>query len=120
MAARPRALGCYWREGDAFLGDPPHEKQGWYSVWDTDVTTLQVLGQGLGVQTVPPTPPWPPTPPMPPPHPPKTPACHSGIADDVTEATCESWCADHSHCTYCKCRTCEKLGCRNHLARFAG
>ena len=27
--------------GDAFLGDPPHEPQGWYGVFDSDASTLE-------------------------------------------------------------------------------
>ena len=30
-------------EGDPFTGDPPFEFQGWYSVYDTDRSTLKVL-----------------------------------------------------------------------------
>lgn len=33
---RPRAPGGLWRPGDNLIGDPPHEPQGWYSVYDTD------------------------------------------------------------------------------------
>ncbi len=33
----------YWKAGDPLLGDPPHEKQGWYSVFDTDESTLQTI-----------------------------------------------------------------------------
>jgi mannan endo-1,4-beta-mannosidase len=32
-----------WREGDSLLGDPPHEPQGWYSVFATDRSTIEVL-----------------------------------------------------------------------------
>lgn len=31
------------RPGDAWLGDPPHETPGWYSVYDTDTSTLQLI-----------------------------------------------------------------------------
>lgn len=40
---RAREVGCWWKEGDDFLGDPPHEEQGWYSVYDTDTTTHKVI-----------------------------------------------------------------------------
>ena len=33
---RPRTPGGFWQPGDALLGDPPHEHQGWYSVYDDD------------------------------------------------------------------------------------
>ncbi len=42
--ARPSApYGGLWKTGDALLGDPPHEEQGWYGVYSTDVSTLQVV-----------------------------------------------------------------------------
>ena len=41
--ARPPRPGQAWRTGDAFIGDPPHEDQGWYSIYDTDASTQSVL-----------------------------------------------------------------------------
>ncbi len=41
--ARPARAGQYWQQGDAFLADPPHEKQGWYGVYDSDVSTLELI-----------------------------------------------------------------------------
>lgn len=35
--------GSYWNPGDPWIGDPPHEHQGWYSVYDADTTTLAVV-----------------------------------------------------------------------------
>jgi mannan endo-1,4-beta-mannosidase len=32
-----------WRSGDPFTGDPPQEEQGLNSVFDTDVTTLEIF-----------------------------------------------------------------------------
>lgn len=40
-----RAQGERWHMGDDLLGDPPHEPQGWYSVFDTDETTLRLIRQ---------------------------------------------------------------------------
>jgi len=40
---RPPRPGGFWRPGDPWLGDPPHESQGGYSVYDTDAGTAQVL-----------------------------------------------------------------------------
>jgi len=40
---RPRAAKTIWQPGDEWTGDPPHERQGWYSVYDTDRSTLTVL-----------------------------------------------------------------------------
>ena len=40
--ARPPRPGQLWRPGDPFIGDPPHEPQGWYSVYDRDAGTLAV------------------------------------------------------------------------------
>ncbi|MFO1469586.1 MAG: hypothetical protein U1F27_00940 [Turneriella sp.] len=34
-----------WRPGDPFIGDPPHEVQGWYSVFASDRTTLSVIAE---------------------------------------------------------------------------
>jgi mannan endo-1,4-beta-mannosidase len=36
--SRPPRPGGLWRPGDPFIGDPPHEEQGWYSIYDTDAT----------------------------------------------------------------------------------
>lgn len=33
----------WWQEGDDFMGDPPQEEQGMYGVFDSDVSTIQVL-----------------------------------------------------------------------------
>lgn len=38
---RPRDL--VWRAGDDYLSDPPHEPQGWYSVFDCDTTTIDII-----------------------------------------------------------------------------
>lgn len=35
---RPPRPGEFWKPGDPFCGDPPHEEQGWYSVYTTDPT----------------------------------------------------------------------------------
>jgi mannan endo-1,4-beta-mannosidase len=35
--------GEYWQNGDPFVGDPPHELQGWYGVYDTDISTLETI-----------------------------------------------------------------------------
>ena len=40
---KPRIPGGMWKAGDDFLGDPPHEAQGWYSVFDNDSTTINVI-----------------------------------------------------------------------------
>jgi mannan endo-1,4-beta-mannosidase len=40
--ARPARPGEYWKPGDPFIGDPPHEKQGWYSVYGKD-STVKVI-----------------------------------------------------------------------------
>jgi mannan endo-1,4-beta-mannosidase len=44
--ARPRIpYGSEWKMGDSFLGDPPHEPQGWYSVYDSDADTLKTIAE---------------------------------------------------------------------------
>lgn len=40
---RPVRPGEFWENGDTFLGDPPHELQGWYGVYDKDLTTLNII-----------------------------------------------------------------------------
>jgi mannan endo-1,4-beta-mannosidase len=35
---RPKNPGGMWKKGDPWTGDPPHEPQGWYSVYNTDRT----------------------------------------------------------------------------------
>ncbi|MEM6344180.1 MAG: hypothetical protein AAF927_09885 [Bacteroidota bacterium] len=40
---RPREAHAIWQKGDDFIGDPPHEHQGWYSVYDQDNSTHQVI-----------------------------------------------------------------------------
>jgi mannan endo-1,4-beta-mannosidase len=42
--ARPlKPYGSLWKVNDPFLGDPPHEQQGWYSVYDSDSATVKVI-----------------------------------------------------------------------------
>jgi len=41
---RPGEVEGLWRAGDSFIGDPPHEFQGWYSVYDKDSTTNSIIG----------------------------------------------------------------------------
>jgi mannan endo-1,4-beta-mannosidase len=33
------------RPGDAWIGDPPHEIPGWYSIYDQDTSTLSILAE---------------------------------------------------------------------------
>ena len=42
--ARCPRPGEFWKPGDPFIGDPPHEKQGWYSVYDKDSTVALIKG----------------------------------------------------------------------------
>ena len=39
----PPRPGDYWEKGDIFTGDPPHELQGWYGVYETDSSTLSII-----------------------------------------------------------------------------
>lgn len=43
-AGRAANADYRWRPGNAFLGDPPQEEQGLYSVFDSDAHTLEVIG----------------------------------------------------------------------------
>jgi len=40
---RPTKYGGWWKNGDHLTGDPPHEQQGWYSVYNIDSTTLSII-----------------------------------------------------------------------------
>ncbi len=40
---RNRQPDYKWKPGLDFMGDPPHEPQGYYSVFDTDSTTISIL-----------------------------------------------------------------------------
>jgi mannan endo-1,4-beta-mannosidase len=42
---RPRQPEAWWKKGDDFTGDPPHEPQGWYSVYNIDKSTHKVIKQ---------------------------------------------------------------------------
>lgn len=42
---RPARIGELWRPGDPVTGEPPHENQGWYSVYDKDSTTMRVISE---------------------------------------------------------------------------
>lgn len=41
--SRPTIPGGLWKHGQPLLGDPPHEEQGWYGVYDTDVSTISSI-----------------------------------------------------------------------------
>lgn len=40
---RPPRPAQMWKPTDPLTGDPPHELQGWYSVYSTDTSTLEVI-----------------------------------------------------------------------------
>lgn len=43
---RPKNKGGeWWKKGDDFIGDPPHERQGWYSIYNTDITTKTLISE---------------------------------------------------------------------------
>jgi len=44
---RPPRPGEFWKPGDPMIGDPPHEQQGWYSVYSTD-TTVKLIKDWSG------------------------------------------------------------------------
>lgn len=35
--------GSFWKQESPYLGDPPHEPQGWYGVYSTDYSTLAII-----------------------------------------------------------------------------
>jgi mannan endo-1,4-beta-mannosidase len=45
---RPRRPKVVWQRGEDWTGDPPHECQGWYSVYDADESTLAVIREFAG------------------------------------------------------------------------
>lgn len=49
---RPRNPACWWKKGDDFTGDPPHELQGWYSVYNTDTSTVKLIKEYAGKMNV--------------------------------------------------------------------
>lgn len=44
-SGRPRDL--VWQTGDDYLCDPPHEPQGWYSVFNSDNSTITVIREAV-------------------------------------------------------------------------
>jgi mannan endo-1,4-beta-mannosidase len=44
-SSRPRRPGGAWRPGDPLTGDPPHEPQGWYGIYESD-STIEVIRDG--------------------------------------------------------------------------
>ncbi len=42
-----RPAGKTWKRGNDYLCDPPHEPQGWYSVYDCDSTTLSAISEAV-------------------------------------------------------------------------
>ncbi|MGB0930973.1 MAG: glycoside hydrolase 5 family protein [Chitinophagales bacterium] len=45
---RPQHPKAVWKMEDDFTGDPPFEHQGWYSVYDTDSSTLELCQEFAG------------------------------------------------------------------------
>jgi mannan endo-1,4-beta-mannosidase len=42
-AGRTQNADFMWKQGDDFVGDPPQEPQGLYSIFDTDASTLNII-----------------------------------------------------------------------------
>jgi len=110
-AGHPSPSG-WWQptqsDGIDLVGDPPHEQQGWYSIYTSDSSTLALLRNGFRLKYTP-DPPWAPAPPAAPPQPTppwSPPRCISGVNDDVGFEACESWCDQPTHCAMCKCVAC--------------
>ena len=45
---KPVNPGGLWQLGQPFTGDPPHEPQGWYSVYDHDKSTIDIIKEFAG------------------------------------------------------------------------
>ena len=43
-----KPFGGLWKAGVPFIGDPPHESQGWYSVYGTDQSTIKLITEYAG------------------------------------------------------------------------
>lgn len=43
--SHPETPGQLWKTGQTFTGDPPHERQGWYGVYQSDTSTITLLRQ---------------------------------------------------------------------------
>jgi len=39
-ARKPKSV---WGKDDQFIGDPPHEFQGWYSIYNSDLSTIKII-----------------------------------------------------------------------------
>ena len=39
----PSSPGGFWSSKDDLIGDPPHERQGWYSVYENDTSTISII-----------------------------------------------------------------------------
>ena len=40
---RPNKPKAIWKKNDDFIGDPPHEFQGWYSIYNSDLSTIKII-----------------------------------------------------------------------------
>ncbi len=40
---RPSKPKSIWEKDDEFIGNPPHEFQGWYSVYSSDLSTIKII-----------------------------------------------------------------------------
>lgn len=43
--AKPPRPAEFWEIGEPYTGDPPHEHQGWYSIYNEDTSTLEILSR---------------------------------------------------------------------------
>lgn len=39
----PKEAGALWDKGDPYTGDPPHERQGWYAVYASDLLIIDLI-----------------------------------------------------------------------------
>ena len=46
-AGEGRPVAKDWQKGNDLLADPPHEPQGWYSVFNSDTATIKVIKQAV-------------------------------------------------------------------------
>ncbi len=40
LPSKPKSI---WEKDDEFIGNPPHELQGWYSVYNSNLSTIKII-----------------------------------------------------------------------------
>ncbi len=48
-SGKPMHYGQEWLPGYSFTGDPPHEPQGWYSIYESDTATISAINKYINL-----------------------------------------------------------------------